>query len=355
MASGEPGGNERTEQPSVKRREDARRKGQIAKSPDLTAAVFLLGALGACSLGGPRFVLDAAAALRHGLASAAEPDLASGDAVALFLATSATIAHLAWPFVVIPAAAAIAVQLLQTRFAASWEGLRPQWARVDPWQGLTRLLGPRGWVEGLKTTVKLGVLGAVAYGAVRGAWGALLEPGQGEGNLVTVAAVVGKLWLAVALAYLALAALDFGHRWWQHEKGLRMTREEVRQESREQEGNPELRTRLRTLHRQRATRRMMAEVERADVVLRNPIHVAVALRYDPAAMRAPRVVAKGARLVARRIVAIAMRHGVPVIESPPLARSLFRQVAVGQDIPGDLYRLVAEVLAHVYALRAGAR
>jgi flagellar biosynthetic protein FlhB len=247
------------------------------------------------------------------------------------------------------------VQLLQTRYGASWEGLRPQWDRVDPWQGLARLLGRRGWVEALKTIVKLGVLGAAAYSAVRGAWGVLLEAGHGEGTLVTVAGVAGKLWLAVALAYLVLAALDYGHRWWQHEKSLRMTREEVRQESREQEGNPEVRAHLRTLHRRRATRRMMAEVERADVVLRNPIHVAVALRYDPSAMRAPRVVAKGARLVARRIVAVAMRHGVPVIESPPLARTLYRQVAVGQDIPGDLYRLVAEVLAHVYALRAGAR
>jgi flagellar biosynthetic protein FlhB len=251
--------------------------------------------------------------------------------------------------------AAIGVQVLQTRFSTSWEGLRPQWARVHPGQGLARLLGPRGWADALKTTVKIGVLSFVAYSAVHRAWGSLLNPGQGEGSAITVAAAVGKLWLDVALAYLAIAALDYGHRWWQHEKSLRMTREEVRQESREQEGNPELRTRLRALHRQRITRRMLAEVERADVVVRNPIHVAVALRYDPAAMRAPRVVAKGARLVARRIVAIAMRHGVPVIESPPLARSLFRQVAVGQDVPGELYRLVAEVLAHVYALRAKAR
>ena len=204
MASDEPSGNERTEQPSVKRREDARRKGQVPKSPDLTAAVFLLGALGACTLAGPRFVLDATAALRHGLASAAEPELALGNPVALFLATCATIAHLAWPFVVIPAAAAIAVQLLQTRFTVSWEGLRPQWARVDPWGGLARLFGPKGWVEAFKTTVKFGVLVFVAFEAVRGAWGALLEPGQGEGLLVTVATVVGKLWLATALAYLVL-------------------------------------------------------------------------------------------------------------------------------------------------------
>jgi flagellar biosynthesis protein FlhB len=351
----EPSASEKTEQPSLKRREDARRKGQAAKSPDLTAAVFLLGALGACTAAGPRFVLDATAVLRHGLVAVAEPELASGDAIALFLATCASIAHLAWPFVLIPAAAAIGIQLLQTRFAVSWEGLKPQMSRVDPLKGLGRFLGTKGMVDGLKTTVKLGVLIYVAVVAVRGAWGALLDPGHGEGLLITVAAVVSKLWLAIAIAYLVIALFDYGHRWWENEKSLRMTKEEVRLEGKEQEGNPELKQRLRALHRQRAARRMMTEVERADVVVRNPIHVAVALRYDPAAMRAPRVVAKGARLVARRIVAIAMRHGVPVIESPPLARSLYRQVAVGQEISGDLYRLVAEVLAHVYALRAGAR
>jgi flagellar biosynthetic protein FlhB len=130
-----------------------------------------------------------------------------------------------------------------------------------------------------------------------------------------------------------------------------MTREEVREENKELEGNPLLRSRIRALHRQQATRRMMLETKRADVVLRNPVHVAVALRYESGQMRAPRVVAKGARLMARRIVDIAVRHGVPVVENPPLARSLFRLVAVGQEIPGELYRLVAEVLAHVYSLR----
>jgi flagellar biosynthetic protein FlhB len=130
-----------------------------------------------------------------------------------------------------------------------------------------------------------------------------------------------------------------------------MTREEVREESREIEGNPLIRSRIRALHRQQSNRRMMAEVPKADVVVRNPIHFAVALRYDGGAMRAPRVVAKGARFMARRIVATAIRHNVPVIENPPLARSLFRLVAVGHEIPRELYRIVAEVLAHVYALR----
>jgi flagellar biosynthetic protein FlhB len=134
-----------------------------------------------------------------------------------------------------------------------------------------------------------------------------------------------------------------------------MTREELRQESRETEGNPTLRARMRAVHRQLATRRMMAAVKRADLVLRNPTHVAVALRYVSGRMAAPRVVAKGEHLLALRIVDVAYRHGVPVIENPPLARTLYRTVALGREIPRDLYRAVADVLAYVYSLRRGGR
>jgi len=351
MAFDDAPAGERTEQPSVRRREEARRKGHVAKSPDLSGAVHLLAGLAVCSFAGSRLVVDAGEAVRRGLVAAARPELEPGDAVGLFLATTAAIVQLAWPFILLPAAGALAAQVLQTGFLTSWESVRPQWTRVDPRQGLARLLGPIGLGEAAKTLVKLGLLAAVAYAAFRAAWPSLLAPGDGEAALVTVGAAAARVWLAVGVAYLVLAGLDYGLRWWQHERSLRMTREEVREETREQEGNPLLRARIRALHRQRATRRMMSEVERADVVLRNPIHVAVALRYEAGKMRAPTVVAKGARLMARRIVAVAMRHGVPVIENPPLARSLYKLVQVGREIPAGLYRVVAEVLAHVYSLR----
>jgi flagellar biosynthetic protein FlhB len=163
--------------------------------------------------------------------------------------------------------------------------------------------------------------------------------------------VIRDLWLMIGLAYLAIAGLDYAHKWWVHERDLRMTRQEVKDETREQEGNPLLKSRLRALHRQRAMRRMMSEVQRADVVVRNPVHYAVALKYEGGQMRAPRVVAKGARLMALRIVDVARNHRIPIVENPPLARSLYRMVAVGHEIPKELYRMVAEVLAHVYSLR----
>jgi flagellar biosynthetic protein FlhB len=351
VASGDVSRDERTEQPSAKRREDARRKGQVVKSPDLTGAAALLGALGAFSMMGPGLVAAAVEALRRGIDASAHAELTPATALAMFASTSVAIAHLAWPFVVIPALVAVAVQLLQTRFAASWEALGPDWKRIDPMKGLGRLLSLSNAVDGLKTVLKLALLGVVAYLTLEGAWPVLLGLGHGEAAIADVGQVVRDLWLRIGLAYLAVSALDYAHKWWVHERDLRMTRQEVKDETREQEGNPLLKSRLRALHRQRATRRMMAEVEHADVVVRNPVHYAVALKYEGGRMRAPRVVAKGARLMARRIVDLAFRHGVPVVENPPLARSLYKMVAVGQDIPKELYRMVAEVLAHVYALR----
>ena len=346
---------ERTEPPSPKRREDARRQGQIAKSPDLATAAMLLGALGAFALGGPRLVADAVEAVRRGIMAAAHPELSADGALALFLATCGTIARLAWPFVAAPAAAAIAVQLLQTRLVVSAAGLKPQWSRLNPARGLARMVSGQGLADTLKTVIRLSAVGAVAYLALRAAAPALLHLSRTDQMLGGVAAVIESVWLRVAVAILVLAALDYGHRWWAEERRLRMTREEVREERKESEGDPLLRGRLRSLHRQRAMRRTIAETRRADVVIRNPIHYAVALRYESAKMRAPRVVAKGARLMARRIVETAVRHGIPVVENPPLARSLYRLAAIGQEIPPELYRLVAEILARVYALRGRAR
>lgn len=357
MAFDDTPAQERTEQPTGKRREDARRRGRVAVSTDLTGAAVLLGALGVHVVAGGTFVTQAVEMFRERLAALAAADLTPDGALALGFHAVAVVVGLAWPFVALPALVAIAVQLLQTRFAISTEGLTPDWSRLNPLRGLARLLGGRGLVELLKATLKLALVGTVAFLTLRAAWPVLVALGAGGSQtlLVTLADVAGSVWLRIGLAYLALAGLDYGYRWWQHEKSLRMTKEEVRQESKDTDGNPLLRGRLRALHRQMATRRMMTEVRRADVVLRNPTHVAVALRYDATRMKAPRVVGKGERLLAERIIDVAARHGVPVIENPPLARAVFKAVAIGREIPQDLYRAVAEVLAYVYSLKGGAR
>ena len=357
MASDEAAGHERTEQPSSRRREEARREGRIAISPDLTAASVLLGALGVHVMAGGRFITDAVATFQHRLATLGRAELTPDGAVALLLDAGLSVLGLAWPFVLGPAVAAVAALLLQTRFSFSLEALAPRWHRINPLQGLGRLFGTRGLVDLVRSALKLALVGGIAFTTLRADWPMLVGVGQGggEATLATLGAVMADLWLRVGGAYLFLAGLDYGYQWWQHEKSLRMTREEARQESKETEGNPLLRGRLRTLHRQMAMRRMMTDVKRATVVLRNPTHVAVALRYDGGRMRAPKVIAKGERLVALRIIEVAEGTGVPVIENRPLARSLFDAVAIGKDIPAELYRAVAEVLAYVYSLKGGGR
>jgi flagellar biosynthetic protein FlhB len=357
MASGESADHERTEQPTSKRREEARREGRVAKSVDLTLAVGLLGALGFHGLMAGSFLADALATVQHGLGVRLAGDFTIDGAMTLAAETGLAVARLAWPFVVLPAVVTLAVQLLQTRFVVAPKALRPQWNRLSPRQGLGRLFSWRGVVEWLKAVFKVAGVGLFAYLTVRADWPMLLTLGAGgaQTTVATLGRVVWDLWLAVGLSYLVLAGLDYAYQWWEHERSLRMTKKELREEVKHTEGNPLLRGRMRALHKQMSTRRMINEVKKADVVLRNPTHYAVALRYESARMQAPRVVAKGARLVAQRIIDVARKANVPVVENPPLTRALYRSVPVGRDIPRELYRAVAEVLAYVYALRGGRR
>jgi len=357
MAFDDTPAQERTEQPTGKRREDARRRGRVAVSTDLTGAVMLLGALGVHVVAGSTLVTQAVELFQERLGTMPRADLTPDGALAMGWQAAVSVVGLAWPFVALPALVAIAVQLLQTRFVVSTEALAPDWSRLSPLRGLARLLGGQGLVELTKSALKLALVGTIAYLTLRGAWPLLLTLGGGgtQTLLVALAEVAESVWLRIGLAYLVLAGLDYGYRWWQHERSLRMTKEEVRQESKDTDGNPLLRGRLRAIHKQMATRRMMVDVRRADVVLRNPTHYAVALRYDATRMKAPRVVGKGERLMAERIIDVATRAGVPVVENPPLTRAIFKAVAIGREVPQDLYRAVAEVLAYVYSLRGGAR
>jgi flagellar biosynthetic protein FlhB len=353
MAFGEGTDQERTEQPTGKRREEARREGRVASSRELTGAVVLLGALGVSTLTAPELLADTLAAFRAGFDPLTAGDLTPDGAVALGLRTARAALGLGWPLISVTAMLAVAASLLQTRFVLSTKALRPQWERISPLHGLGRIFSLRGLVELLKSVSKLALVGGIGFVTVRGDWGLLLR--AGDGGAATLVSAVGRVvwdvWLGIGLAYLALAAFDYAYQWWELEKSLRMTKEEVQREHKEQNGSPHVRGRIRALHQKMAKRQLAVEVRRADVVLRNPTHVAVAIRYESGAMRAPRVVAKGERLMARHIIEIAADAGVPIVENPPLARALFKAVQVGREIPADLYRAVAQVLAYVYSLK----
>jgi flagellar biosynthetic protein FlhB len=217
-------------------------------------------------------------------------------------------------------------------------------SRTFSWQGAIELAKAV-----LKTVLLGGVLVAVLWDQAETF--ALLAAQPLPGALVDMVGLLRAAFVAVMLVLLLVVVIDVPFQLWQHAKQLRMTREEVRKEARETEGSPELRGRIRQLQRDMARRRMMAEVPRADVVVTNPTHYAVALRYQEGRMRAPEVVAKGAREVAERILETAREHSVPVLQAPPLARALHRHAELGEAVPAALYGAVAEVLAWVYQLR----
>jgi flagellar biosynthetic protein FlhB len=344
---------ERTEPSSVRRREQAREDGQVARSRELSTLALLLTAAGGLWIMGAGLTQKLSGLVRHGMqldrALAYDTDL-----MLLRLKDSALDMLLAFsPLMVLLMVAGIASALLLNGWLFSLKPLMPDWGRLDPLKGIARILSWHGVIEMLKAIAKTLVVGGVASWVIWHNSGAVLalvaEPL--EAGMAHLVHLVGYSFLIMAAGIALVVAVDIPFQIWDQERQLRMTRQEVRQENKESEGDPQVKAHIRSQQREMARRRMMAEVPKADVVVTNPTHYAVALRYQDGAMGAPRVVAKGAHLLAARIRELAEEHRVPILEAPPLARALYRHAELGDEIPSTLYSAVAEILAYVYQLR----
>lgn len=344
----------RTEKPSARRLEEARRKGQVPLSRDLSMAVSLMAALAVLSMASDRAIVRVVTMVREWLSLAGQSAMGAGWSPeflhATFLKIGSDTLLLLLPLMACVAVTAAGATLIQTGFNWRSDGITLDVTRLSPLAGFKRLLSWRSVVELIKSLLKVCVVAAAAYFVVRGDWEQL--PGwvhlDVEGVLGTTGALMLHLALWVGLMLGGLAGLDYGYQRFEWQRGLRMSRQEVKQEHREAEGDPQLRARIRSVQRDLGRKRMMAAVPKATVVVTNPTHIAVALRYDQDTMAAPVVVAKGAGFVAERIKEIAREHGVMVIERPVVARSLYKLGDVGKEIPLDLYRAVAEILAMVF-------
>ncbi|MFB3817275.1 MAG: flagellar biosynthesis protein FlhB [Candidatus Methylomirabilales bacterium] len=343
---------ERTEAATPRRRQEAREQGQVARSPEVTSALLLLATFGALALGAASAAQGLLAAMRGGLALG-RPELTPEALPRIFLGCAGTVLRVVLPIALAGAAAGLLANLVQVGFLVTPKAVRLEWGRLDPWRGLRRLVSLQGAVDTLKALLKLAVLAGTAYLTLRPEWGRLpLVATMPLADLLRWQVWLGvRLGLRVVAAYALLALADYGYQRWQHERGLRMTKREVREEARQQEPSPQLRQRMRRLQQERAAGRMMQAVPSATVVVVNPTHLAVALLYRQG-MRAPTVVAKGRLHMAERIVAAARRAGVPVLQDVPLARALFKLVEVGGEVPVTLYKAVARILAYVYARKA---
>jgi flagellar biosynthesis protein FlhB len=343
--------SDKTEKATPKRREEARRRGQVAKSVDLNGAVVLVAGLLAISLLAPHTVATAEAALRDGLANAAHPHelLSAAGLGALFAAATKTFLLGVAPIAGVCLVAGVLANVAQTRGKPAPEALKPDPRRLNPLTGARNVFGARMLFEAAKSLAKVGVVGALVASALIPRLTELSatvgsNPAALGAMLFTTAFAIAQ---RAALAYLLIAAVDYGWQRWRHEKSLRMTKQELREELKQHSLPAEVKGALRRRQLQAARARMMAAVPQADVVVVNPTHFAVALKYD-GTRPAPECVAKGQDLIALQIRRLAEEHGVPVIEDRPLARSLHAAIEIGQLVPEELYQAVAQVLAYVY-------
>lgn len=342
---------ERTEEPTGRRLEQAREQGQVPHSRELGTFLVLITAAMSFWFLGSSFVRGLESLVRHGLTwdrkSLVEPqqalvriaDMAS-EALAIF-----------WPLALVLMIAAVASPFLLNAWNFAPQAFQPKLERLDPINGIHRVFSWNGVVELLKAVLKTILIGGVAVWVIwseRGELFALVNQPLEDG-MASAGHLMAWSFLAIVAAMLLLVAADVPFQLWQYYDKLKMSREEVRQEAKEMDGDPHVKARIRSLQREAARRRMMSAVPKADVIVTNPTHFAVALSYK-SGMRAPKLVAKGTGEVALKIREIGAEHGVPLLEAPPLARALHRHVELDEEIPATLYTAVAEVLAYVYQL-----
>ncbi|GMV98391.1 MAG: flagellar biosynthesis protein FlhB [Phycisphaerae bacterium] len=343
---------ERTEAPTPRRRQEARGRGQIARSTDLTAAVVLLGGLVLLHFTG-RSILGRLLEITRACLEAGRTDLT--DAAALTPTLAAVfrgMAGIVLPMLLVVLAAALVASFAQVGVLFTLKPLTPSLDKLNPLNGLTRMFSRRAAVHLLMGLLKMGVLAAIAWATLRGRLGQLLHVTAlpHEAIVAAAAELVFTLGIRLAVALLILAIIDYLYQRYRTEQDLKMTKEEVKEELKRMDGDPLIRQRRRQIQMQMALKRIRAAVPKADVVVTNPTELAVAVQYDADTMNAPKVTAKGADLMARRIRELAIAHGVPIVERKPLARVLYQTVEVGQEIPPSLYKAVAEILAYVYEL-----
>jgi flagellar biosynthetic protein FlhB len=343
---------DKTEAPTDKKRGDARKKGQLPNSRELTSVVILLTALGVFFFGGSWMFQRMTGFMKVTFGNAGSFEFQIDTMSAYFWTVFGSGISIIAPIMGALMLAGVVGNVSQNGFLLTSETLTPKLSKLNPFSGLKRLFSLKSLTELVKSIIKILIVGTVSYLVVRkemDAFPGLINLGVAD-ILIFISKIAFKTMLYTSLVMILMAIADVAYQRWQHEKDLRMTKQEVKDESKQRDGDPAVKARIRAVQRDMARKRMMAAVPEATVVITNPTHLAIALKFDKD-LPAPIVLAKGAGHVAAKIRAIANENGVPVVEQKPLARSMFKLVEVGDYIPAELYRAVAEVLAYVYRLK----
>lgn len=345
---------ERTEQATPRRLQESRRKGQVARSTDLTGALILLAMITLLYTIQDQFLLDLQRYFTSYFGSVAQVGVAESDLLPVLNNASLFLLKLVAPFFVVAVLVAMASNLAQVGFLFSTETLKPRVSVLNPMSGLQKMFSRRSLVELVKSILKFIIVGGITYYLIKANLGDLmlvfnLSP---EGLYKTVIGFIITVAWWGALAYFALAILDYMYQRYDYKKNLMMSKQEVKEEYRQSEGDPMIKSKRREIRRSMSMNRIITEVPQATVVVTNPTHLAVALKYRQGEMSAPVVVAKGADWLAKRIREVAGENGVPLVEDKEVAQFLYQSVEIGQEIPIEIYQAVAQILAMVHRLKA---
>lgn len=345
---------DKTEKPTPKRRQDARKKGQVAKSAELNSVVVLLGLFLLLNYFGEWLYTESLNYIRYTLSPLqVNQELTETALGAIMRSHMFFFARLFLPLGCGAMVIGLIVNFAQVGTLFTLEQLKPQFGRINPINGFQRLFSSRGLVELAKAVVKLTIVGSVAYTTIKSHLLVLIQSIENSplNAALTIWDILYGLAMKICLFLLVMALFDYAYQRWDFLRNLRMSKKEVKDEYKQQEGNPQIKGKIRQRQRQIAMRRMMQAVPKADVVITNPTHFAVALQYDSKTMTAPIVIAKGENLIAAKIKEVAREHNVAIVENKPLAQALYKTVEIGEAIPAQMFQAVAEVLAFVYRLR----
>ncbi len=345
-------GQEKTEEPTGRRMSKAREEGNIPRSTEINNTVMLIAGVVAFYNFGGDFVYNIGEGIKFYFRMAAEYEINETSYHMLMLNAGFRVLYILGPFFAIFFIAAIAANLSQVGFLFIPNKLAPDFKKIDPIKGVKNMFNMRSRIELLKSVIKIFFISPVMFMIIKFRMPEFMNlPLQDTQDILThvaVRALEVAIWAIIVMLLLAIA--DWIYQKWQNKDDLKMTKEEVKQEMKDAQGDPKIKSRIRSIQMEMARQRMMEEVPDAEVVVTNPTEFAVALKYEDGDMAAPQVVAKGRNHLARRIRQIAVENNVPIVENKPLAQSLWKLVDVGQFIPPDLYQAVAEVLAYVYRL-----
>lgn len=349
----ESSGQEKTEAPTSRRLLEARKKGDIVKSMEVPSAAVLLAGLFVLYFSGSFLLERMQTVFRHYLGNLHTFQVTPANMTEMTRETMLHSAIIVAPLMLAIFVVALAANYAQVGVLFTTEKIAPKLDKIDPLKGFGRLFSKQTLANVVKSIAKLGIIGYVAYSEIKTALPGLLPLMDQEpiSIFLFTSRVAFWIFLKSALVIALLAALDYAFQRWQFMEKMKMTKQELKDEAKQSEGDPHVKGRIRAIQMQMARQRMMAEVPKADVVITNPTHLAIALRYDALSMAAPTVLAKGAGVIAQKIKEIAAEHHIPLVEDKPLAQALYKTTELNETIPENLFQAVAEVLAYVYNLR----